>query len=290
VFRLFRHPVVWIGALIAALDRRLPRRRRAGVLAMLVVLAVSVAPTAALAFVLQGFGGVLLLAVLGSTLLAQRSLDQHVAAVATGLRLGLQQGRAAVSQIVGRDPERLDAAGVARAAIESLAENFSDGVVAPAFWGALLGLPGMAAYKAVNTADSMIGHRTPRHERFGWFAARLDDWLNLVPSRLAALWLLLAALLMPGARSGQAWRAVWRDARRHRSPSAGWPEAAMAGALGLRIAGPRFYHGVASTDGWMGDGRAEATADDIARARRLYWLACAIQLGAVALLAVIARG
>ncbi|MGI4954775.1 MAG: adenosylcobinamide-phosphate synthase CbiB [Janthinobacterium lividum] len=289
VFRLVRHPVVWIGALIAALDRRLPRRRRAGALAMFVVLAISVAPTAALVSVLQGFGGVLLLAVLGSTLLAQRSLDQHVAAVATGLRLGLPQGRAAVSQIVGRDPERLDEAGVARAAIESLAENFSDGVVAPAFWGALLGLPGMTAYKAVNTADSMIGHRTPRHERFGWFAARLDDWLNLVPSRLAALWLLLAALLMPGARSGQAWRAVWRDASRHRSPSAGWPEAAMAGALGLRIAGPRFYHGVASTDGWMGNGRAAATADDITRARRLYWLACVIQLGVVALLAVIAR-
>ncbi len=290
LFRRISHPVVGIGTMIAALDRRLPRRRWAGTVATLAVLAATVVPAAALAALLRGTLGVAALAVLASTLLAQRSLHRHVAAVATGLRAGLPQGRAAVAHIVGRDPDRLDEAGVARAAIESLAENFSDGVVAPATWCALLGLPGLVAYKATNTADSMIGHRTPRHERFGWFAARLDDWLNLPPSRLSALWLLLAALAHPRARVGPAWRAVWRDARRHRSPSAGWPEAAMAGALGLRIAGPRSYHGVLSTDGWMGDGRAEAGPDDILRALELYRLACAIQLLVLLALAVTARG
>ena len=290
LFRALRHPVVWIGWVIAALDRRLPRRRGAGAAAMVLVLLVSVVPAIGLAGLGGSWAGFLLLAVLGSSLLAQRSLHEHVEAVAAALDEGLPEARVAVSRIVGRDPGRLDEAGVARAAIESLAENFSDGVVGPAIWGALLGLPGMVAYKAVNTADSMIGHRTPRHERFGWFAARLDDWLNLVPSRLSAVWLLLAALLVPGARVGPAWRAVRRDARRHRSPSAGWPESAMAGALGLRIAGPRFYHGVPSADGWMGDGRAEATAGDIRRALRLYRVACGVQWAVVAAGAFIVRG
>ena len=276
--------------MIARLDARLPRTRRAGVLTLAVVLAITIAPTALLSFALHGVWGFIALAMLASTLPAQRSLHDHVAAVAGALRAGLPEGRLAVAQIVGRDPDQLDEAGVARAAIESLAENFSDGIVAPAFWGALFGLPGMAAYKAVNTLDSMVGHRTPRHERFGWASARLDDWLNLVPSRLSALWLLLAALLLPGAAAGPAWRAVWRDARHHRSPSAGWPEAAMAGALGLRIAGPRAYHGVLSPDGWMGNGRAGATAADIGRALRLYRVACVIQWVVIAGLAVIAQG
>ena len=276
--------------MIARLDARLPRTRRAGVLTLAGVLAITIAPTALLSISLHGVWGFIALAMLASTLPAQRSLHDHVAAVAGGLRIGLPEGRLAVARIVGRDPDQLDEAGVARAAIESLAENFSDGIVAPAFWGALFGLPGMAAYKAVNTLDSMIGHRTPRHERFGWASARLDDWLNLVPSRLSALWLLLAALLLPGAAAGPAWRAVWRDARHHRSPSAGWPEAAMAGALGLRIAGPRAYHGVLSTDGWMGNGRAGATAADIGRALRLYRVACVIQWVVIAGLAVIAQG
>ncbi len=276
--------------MIARLDARLPRTRRAGVLTLAGVLAITIAPTALLSISLHGVWGFIALAMLASTLPAQRSLHDHVAAVAGALRAGLPEGRLAVAQIVGRDPDQLDEAGVARAAIESLAENFSDGIVAPAFWGALFGLPGMAAYKAVNTLDSMIGHRTPRHERFGWASARLDDWLNLVPSRLSALWLLLAALLLPGAAAGPAWRAVWRDARHHRSPSAGWPEAAMAGALGLRIAGPRAYHGVLSTDGWMGNGRAGATAADIGRALRLYRVACVIQWVVIAGLAVIAQG
>ena len=193
-----------------------------------------------------------------------------------------------MAQIVGRDPEALDEAGVARAAIESLAENFSDAVVAPALWFALLGLPGIAAYKAVNTADSMIGHRDARHVAFGWAAARLDDLVNLPASRLSALLLIAAGCLLPAASPRNALRAVFRDAAKHRSPNAGWPEAAMAGALGLQIAGPRSYGGVMTPGTPMGDGRTEATTDDILRALRLFWLAVAIgwSLAVVAAIAV----
>ncbi len=287
LFRAVRHPVVWLGQLIAALDRLLPRSRAAGLGALAVVLLAAALPCIALTSALP----LLPLAVLASSFLAQRSLAQHVAAVASGLRLGLPDGRAAVAHIVGRDPDRLDAAAVARAAIESLAENFSDGVVAPTVWGCVAGLPGMAVFKAVNTADSMIGHRTPRHERFGWAAARLDDLVNLPASRLAAFWIVLAAALLPGGRAGDALRAVWRDAGRHRSPNAGWPEAAMAGALGLRLAGPRSYGGVAVAEAaWMGGGRADATPDDIERALVLYRLACALQVAAVGALALTVRG
>jgi adenosylcobinamide-phosphate synthase len=294
-----RHPVVWIGALIGALDRGLNKpelseghRRLRGVLALLFLLGLVFAGGFLIqlaAFIWLGrWPGILLLAILGSSLLAQRSLHDHVAAVAAGLEsAGLAGGRAAVSRIVGRNPERLDEAGVARAAIESLAENFSDGVVAPAVWGVLLGLPGMAAYKAVNTADSMIGHRTPRHGAFGWAAARFDDLVNLPASRLSAVFILLAAGLMRADwRAGL--RAVRRDAGHHRSPNAGWPEAAMAGALGLRLAGPRVYGETLVEDGWMGDGRAEVTATDLRRALTLYRLACAVQIAVVALLAAAA--
>jgi adenosylcobinamide-phosphate synthase len=288
LYRLVRHPVVWIGALIARLDRTLNHegaaaasRRGWGVVALLGLLAVVVLPAVALqaALLPLGWGGVAVLAVLAASLPAQRSLHEHVAAVATGLEEGgLEGGRVAVAMIVGRNPAALDEAGVVRAATESLAENFSDGIVAPAVWGLLGGLPGMLFYKAVNTADSMIGHRTPRHAAFGWAAARLDDVVNLPASRLSALWIGLAAAMTPGASAGDAWRAVWRDAGGHRSPNAGWPEAAMAGALGLRLAGPRRYGEVLVEDGWMGDGRAEATVEDLRRALALYRLACRLQL------------
>ncbi|MBS0559794.1 MAG: cobalamin biosynthesis protein CobD [Proteobacteria bacterium] len=297
LYRAIRHPVVWCGALIAWLDQRLNRReaqhlgggRMAGVAALAVVLAAAGLPAwgiqAGLMAALPRWAAIPALGVLASPLLAQRSLFSHVRAVETGLRAGLEEGRAAVSHIVGRNPQSLDAAGVARAAIESLAENFSDGVVAPALWGALLGLPGIALYKAVNTADSMIGHRTPRHAAFGWAAARFDDLVNLPASRLSAMLVLGAAAICGGDVRG-AWGAVWRDARHHRSPNAGWPEAAVAGALGLRLAGPRVYGSARVDDAWMGDGRAEATADDIARALRLYRAACGIGIACVALAAV----
>lgn len=298
LFNVIRHPVVWIGALIAAMDRVLNdpdlsgfHLRLRGVLALLFVLGV----VFGLAFMAQlsamiwlgRWLGPLAVVLLASSLLAQRSLYSHVAAVADGLDMGgIDAGRAAVSRIVGRDPDRLDEAGVARAAIESLAENFSDGVVAPVFWGAVLGLPGMAAYKAVNTADSMIGHRTPRYRFFGWAAARFDDLVNLPASRLSALFILLAAALMRADWRGGA-RALRRDAGHHRSPNAGWPEAAMAGALGLRLAGPRVYGDTTVDDGWMGDGRAEATVADLRRALALFRHACGVQMALLALLAVL---
>ncbi len=273
VFRAIRHPVVWIGAVIAALDRTLNRgpvwmRRLGGIVTVLILVGGAVGIGMMLqAFLLSLPFGWVILALLASSLLAQRSLHRFVRAVATGLRDGgLAGGRAAVAHIVGRDPESLDEAGVARAAIESLAENFSDGITAPAFWLAVGGLPGILVYKAINTADSMIGHRTPRHEAFGWAAARLDDLVNLPASRLTALLLAVAS----GSRMGVALKTVRRDAHHHRSPNAGWPEAAMAGALGLRLAGPRRYAGKVVQDHWMGDGRADVTASDIEAGLRLY--------------------
>src|SRR5438445_759899 len=197
-------------------------------------------------------------------------------------------GRVAVSRIVGRDPEALDRAAVCRAAIESLAENFSDGIVAPAFWIGVGGLAGGAAYKAANTADSMIGHRTPRHEAFGWAAARFDDWINLPASRLTALLIVMAAFLVRGADPRNAWHAVWRDAKKHRSPNAGWPEAAMAGALGLALAGPRSYGGVLVEDVFMGEGgRRDADSIDIRRALKLYRVADYLLIGLFGIISAI---
>jgi adenosylcobinamide-phosphate synthase len=286
------HPVTWMGALIGALERWLnkkPAARAGGIVAVLVLIVV----VGAISLVLQGAllrlsFGLPLVAVLASTLLAQRSLHRHVADVANALDSeGLAGGRLAVARIVGRDPAALDEAGVARAAIESLAENFSDGVVAPAFWLVIAGLPGAALYKAINTADSMIGHRTPRYAAFGWAAARLDDLVNLPASRLAALLLVAAAASSSKNSARQAWRAVWRDAPKHRSPNAGYPEAAMAGALGLSLAGPRSYGGAQVDDAFMGDGRRDAAAADIRRALKLYRRADGILLALVAILAAL---
>jgi adenosylcobinamide-phosphate synthase len=292
------HPVTWIGRLIKGLDRSLNRddgsfgrRRAAGILALLTLLAVTGLIAGAVERLLRPFGliGLVILAILASSLIAQRSLHDHVAAVSKGLREGgIDGGRKAVSMIVGRNPQSLDEAGVSRAAIESLAENFSDGIVAPAFWLGLGGLTGAVLYKAANTADSMIGHRTPRHEAFGWAAARFDDLVNLPASRLTALLILAAAALNRGASPQGAWRAVRRDASHHRSPNAGWPEAAMAGALGLRLAGPRVYGDVRVEDRWMGDGRAEAIAEDIDRALAIYRTACGLLLSLAAGLALLA--
>jgi adenosylcobinamide-phosphate synthase len=291
--RAIGHPITWIGRLIAALDRLLNRetaeahrRRYAGIVAILLLLAIVGSITfAAERELLRLPFGLIVAAVIVSTLIAQRSLHQHVADVATALEHGgVIAGRMAVAKIVGRDTDALDAAGIARAAIESLAENFSDGVVAPVFWMAIAGLPGAALYKAINTADSMIGHRTPRYAAFGWAAARLDDLVNLPASRLSALILVAAAALHKNAAAA-AWRAVVRDASRHRSPNAGYPEAAMAGALGLSLAGPRVYGGVTIDDATMGDGRRDATAADIRRALTLYRYADAILLALIAAIA-----
>ncbi len=290
LYRALGHPVTWMGAGLAALERRLNRpawsfgrRRAAGVLALALLLGATALVTVPLQVWLgHALPGVLLLALLAASLPAQRSLHDHVRAVAIALeRDGVEAGRRAVGMIVGRDTAVLDRAGVARAAIESLAENFSDGIVAPAVWLALGGLPGCALYKAANTADSMVGHRSERYAAFGWAAARFDDVVNLPASRLAALWIVIAATLAGSSAAG-AGRAVRRDASRHRSPNAGWPEAAMAGALGLQLAGPRVYGAVLVEDAFMGDGRREADAPDIRRALRLYRMACAVQFAALA--------
>ena len=301
LFRAIRHPVVWIGALISALDRHLNQpqwpsatRRLMGVVAV-IILAISAAGVGgaiecAVQATLPLTPALIVEALLASSLFAQRSLFDHVLAVANGLRDGgLDGGRRAVSMIVGRNPQSLDEPGVCRAAIESLAENFADGVVSPMVWCAMFGLPGLVFYKAINTADSMIGHRTPRHAAFGWAAARLDDVINLPGARLSAIWIVTAAFLWRADWRG-ALRAAWRDAGKHRSPNAGWPEAAMAGALGLRLAGPRIYGDTRVEDAWMGDGRAEAAAADLRRALRLYRVACGCEIAVVIVLAIIARG
>ncbi len=290
------HPVTWMGRLIGWLDASLNHeetsnasRHVAGAVALAILVAVSIAVAyvAERSLLLLPLG-IVFAALAGSTLIAQRSLYQHVARVATALEQdGLAAGSAAVARIVGRDPEALDEAGVARAAIESLAENFSDGVVAPVFWMALAGLPGGAAYKAINTADSMIGHRTPRHEAFGLAAARVDDLVNLPASRLSALLVVVAAALTSRAAAADAWRAVARDARHHRSPNAGYPEAAFAGALGLALAGPRVYGGVEVKDAVMGNGRRDATAADIRAALALYRRADALLIALVGILALL---
>ena len=294
LYRAIGHPVTWMGRLIAWSDLSLNRQdwsfgaRRAGGIAALVVFVVAAGLTGWMLQSLLGAGiGILVTAVVASSLLAQRSLASHVEAVADALdHDGLEGGRKAVSMIVGRDPASLDEAGVSRAAIESLSENFSDGVVAPAFWLAVAGLPGAAIYKAVNTADSMIGHRTQKHEAFGWAAARFDDLINLPASRLTALLITAAAWSLENADAGAGWGAVRRDAGRHRSPNAGWPEAAMAGALGLALAGPRSYGGVLAEDAVMGEGgRREASADDIRRALRIYRRADALLIALVGVVA-----
>lgn len=296
LLRAIGHPVIWIGALISALDERWNRRirsaaerRAAGVAALAIIAALPMLVAVLVQGLLGGsLVGLLILAFLAGSLIAQKSLEAHVAAVADALETGgVAAGRQAVSRIVGRDPEALDEAGVSRAAIESLAENFSDGVVAPAFWLALLGLPGAAIYKAVNTADSMIGHRTDRHREFGWASARFDDLINLPASRLTALLVVTAAFVVPGASPGDAWAAIRSDAGKHHSPNAGWPEAAFAGALGLSLAGPRAYGGILVDDHFMGTGRREANASDIRRALALYRAADLALIGLFGLLALI---
>jgi len=294
VMKAIGHPVTWIGRLIDALDTWLNRdaasegeRRTGGIVAVLILIVI----VGAVALVIQHEllrlpFGIIVAGFIASSLVAQRSLNRHVADVAIALEKdGIAAGRIAVSRIVGRDTAELDAAGVARAAIESLAENFSDAIVAPVIWMVMAGLPGAALYKAINTADSMIGHRTVRHEAFGWAAARLDDLINLPASRFSALVLVVAAALIRDADANAAWRAVRRDAARHRSPNAGYPEAAIAGALGLSLAGPRSYGGVRVDDAPMGDGRRDANTADIRRALALFHCADAIL---IALLAVIA--
>lgn len=265
------HPAVLMGKAVGALDRKLNtggNRRAKGVLAVL-------------ALVLGGYFAGKLLALPGAlveilvaaVLIAQRSLTEHVAAVAKGLRSSLAEGREAVAMIVSRDTAAMSAPQVARSAVESGSENLSDGVIAPAFWFLIAGLPGLIIYKAINTADSMIGYRNDRYKDFGWAAARLDDLLNLIPARLTGLLIALAG--------GQLrhWKDIAADARKHRSPNAGWPEAAMARALDTALAGPRSYDGKMRDFPWVhAEGAKSASAETITRSVSLLWKTWAITL------------
>ncbi len=281
IYRLIGHPVTWMGRVISWLDTLFnspkapdPARRLMGVLAAVLNVGIAAAAGLGLSELLRGqpwWLALPILAILASSLVAIRSLYDHVAAVRDALRKrGLVAGRQAVGQIVGRNVDSLDQAGVCRAAIESLAESLCDGVVAPLFWMGLLGLPGAAAYKAINTADSMIGHRSERYLAFGWASARLDDLANFLPARLSGYLIVLSAAAVAKASPRKALEVMHRDARKHKSPNAGWPEAAMAGALGLRLNGPKSYGEEQIDDVWLGSGRPIATPDDIHRALQVY--------------------
>ncbi|WP_024513667.1 adenosylcobinamide-phosphate synthase CbiB [Bradyrhizobium sp. Tv2a-2] len=285
------HPVTWLGRLIGALDHRWNRdgdtfgaRRVAGVAAALSVIALaSVAAFALQALISPGWLRILLVGILAWPFVALRSLHEHVAAVAKPLQAGDVDGaRRAVSMIVGRDPTKLDEAGIARAAIESLAENTSDGVVAPIVWGVLFGLPGIVGYKAINTLDSMIGHRDARHEAFGWAAARIDDVANLVPARLTGLLFAFASSRLPDALA-----CMWRDARHHRSINAGWPEAAVAGALSVRLCGPRVYDGELAKEPWLNEAARDPAGGDVALALKLYGRAMGLFAALLLILALV---
>ncbi len=295
VYQQIRHPVQWMGALLDWLDKALNRprldsmqKRLAGMGALAVLLIVTLLAARFVHFALA-FGplGWLLEGVVASALLAQHHLAKAVRAVADALDRSLPEARQAVSHIVGRDTTRLDESGVARAAVETLAENASDGVFAPLFYLLVFGLPGIALYKAINTADSMIGHLDEKYRDFGWAAARLDDVANYIPARLTALLFAGAASFLPRMDAKASWEAARRDGPKHHSLNAGWPEAAMAGALGLALGGPRSYEGETLDLPKMGDGRGDLDRRDIRRALRLFSASCWLTLALLVLLWVV---
>lgn len=278
LYKIIRHPVVWMGVVISFFDKLFNRdnwskeRRRFGGLTMLVVLIIFTGGIAVfISFVLRSVTyGWIVEALLATSMLAQKSLHDFVRAVGDGLAKSLGKGREAVSHIVGRDPSELSESDVSKAAIESLAENTSDGVVAPLFWLIVLGLPGAVIYKAINTADSMVGYKSDKYLAFGWASAKLDDVVNLVPARLSGLLFALASFVFKMGNGQMAFRTMMRDAKHHVSPNAGWPEAAVAGALDLALGGPRSYGGRVVELPYMGDGRREFQRGDINNALGLY--------------------
>ncbi|WP_169546397.1 adenosylcobinamide-phosphate synthase CbiB [Sneathiella aquimaris] len=274
LFKILSHPVVWIGRLIKTLDTRLniPAKspfvlRFMGILTLLITTTVTLAITLFIWLILPtGPFGILINALLIWPLLAIHSLHQHVDNIRAPLAKNkLEKARMAIAMIVSRDPKTLDQSAICRAAIESLAENTSDGVIAPLFWACLFGLPGVGFYKAVNTLDSMIGYKNEKYLHFGWASARFDDLVNLIPARLTALLFLLAS----GAPL-KGLKCIKNDAGKHRSPNAGWPESAMAGALDIRLSGPRLYDGVMTEDLWVNDGKPDPDHLSLGRALALY--------------------
>ena len=294
--RWLPHPVRLMGGVTAFLDARLNRAKRSagervvrGLLAVIAVVGVFALAGWAVANYLGAlpYGWLAELALI-SLLVAQRGMISYTLRVIRALRHdGVAGGRQAVARIVGRETKDLDEHGIARAAIESCAESYSDGIVAPIFWYLLLGLPGLMAYKAVNTMDSMIGHKSERYAAFGMVAARLDDALNWLPARLAGLLIVSAAFFVPHAAPFKSFRTMLRDAGKHASPNAGWPEAASAGALDLALIGPVRYAGGVSKAAWLGDGRARATITDMRRMLALFAIACFLASALVALIALL---
>ncbi len=279
LFKTIGHPVSWIGTLIDTLEKRFNRpsdpfakHKEYGALCLATILVLVFAIAVPISLFLRGLPfGWLLEAVIASSFLAQKGLGDAVAKVQSALETGpIENARDAVSHIVGRDTSALDENEIARAAIETLAENTSDGVVAPLVYFVIFGLPGIALYKAINTADSMIGHRSERYLAYGWAAAKLDDIANFIPARITACLFAASALVVSGASASMAWATARRDAKKHASPNAGWPEAAMAGALDFGLGGPRSYEGQFLDLPQMGDGRRDLNAADIARALTLY--------------------
>jgi adenosylcobinamide-phosphate synthase len=265
------HPAILIGRGIKWCDAHLNTGSNRKVKGLITIIGLSVAALA-LGWMLSWFGPLIEIAVT-AILLAQRSLVDHVRAVSDGLRVSLGDGRRLVARIVSRDTRGMDESAVARSAIESAAENMSDGLMAPAFWFLVGGLPCLILYKVINTADSMIGYRTPRHEDYGWAAARFDDFLNLIPARLTAV-----LIALPAGQLGQ-WSSIAVDARLHRSPNAGWPEAAMARALNIALSGPRSYGGTLTDFAYVhADGRKQLSANDIDAAVTKLWQAWGLVL------------
>jgi adenosylcobinamide-phosphate synthase len=278
LYDMIGHPVEWIGVILKKLEALLYdpeaeplQARLRGLAALLALLLIATIPAVIVTSVLSTIKfGWIIEALFATALIAQHSLYEHVNAVGKGLDTSLSEGRQAVAKIVGRDPAALDESGVVKGALESLAENASDGIVAPMLWYALLGLPGIVAYKAINTADSMIGHKSERYIYFGWASARLDDLINLPASRLTALLFAAAATWNDKERGKIALHAMWRDAPKHQSPNAGWPESALAASLGVKFGGPRSYDGSRVDLPWMGEGRETLNRDDIRKGLRLY--------------------
>ncbi|KKB85629.1 cobalamin biosynthesis protein CobD [Devosia limi DSM 17137] len=289
------HPVMWFGKLIDFMERgvdkreRTPRQRRdAGIFTLAVLLLVALAVTLLVQQVTRSVPqGWILEVLLATPFLAQKELGRAVHAVADALQSSLAEGREAVSEIVGRDPQALDEAGVSRAAIETLAESTSDGVIAPLFWLLVLGLPGIVLYKAINTADSMIGHLNERYRHYGWAAAKLDDLVNWIPARLTLVLVTMACFFVPHASPGMAWTTARRDARKHASPNSGWPEAAFAGALGFSLGGPRSYDGEIVDLPAFGTGKRALVYSDILRALVLYRMTLNVTLALTAAIAIL---
>ncbi|NBR52525.1 MAG: cobalamin biosynthesis protein [Rhodobacteraceae bacterium] len=266
------HPAVLMGRLVAFLDRELnegPNRKRRGIIAVVIMVLVASAIGNTVAGMLGAPGEI----IVGAILLAQRSLVAHVQDVANALRISTGDARLAVAKIVSRDTAGMEPPAIARSAIESAAENLSDGVIAPAFWFLIGGLPGLLLYKFINTADSMIGYRTEKYAEFGWASARLDDLLNLIPARATAL-----ILWAVGGFRGS-WGAIAADARKHKSPNAGWPEAALSRGLGIALAGPRSYDGELRDFPFVNpEGQKEIGADEIDEAIEHLWRAWGVVL------------